>query len=198
MIKINLLPEAKVAIARKPSVIPAGIPSENLNNYFIIGFLVLGLILGGYMWLSQHTKKVKLQAKVQSAKERAEALKPYIDQVNNYEKRKKKLEDKLKLITDLRANQEGPVHIMDELASLVPDLLWLTSLELKGNKMEIKGNAFNPSSIAEFLQRLDESDYFDEPSLKEMKESKDYNSFSLSVTFSYTPQQALQKTEKES
>lgn len=198
MIKINLLPEAKVSIARKPSVIPTGIPSENLNNYFIIGFLILGLIVAGYMWFSQQAKKTKLQAKVQSAKEQAEVLKPYIDQVNNFEKRKKKLEDKLKLITDLRANQEGPVHIMDELASLIPDLLWLTSLELKGNRMEIKGNAFNPSSIAEFLQRLDESPYFDEPFLKEMKELKDYNSFSLSVTFSYTPQQTLQKTEKES
>lgn len=198
MIKINLLPEAKVALARKPAVIPAGIPAENINNYLIIGFLVLGLILGGYLWFSKQAKKVKLQARVQSAREQAEALKPYIEQVNNFEKRKKKLEDKLKLITDLRANQEGPVHIMDELASLIPDLLWLTSLNLKGNTMEIKGNAFNPSSIAEFLQRLDESPYFDEPSLKEMKETKDYNTFSLSVTFSFSPQKEVQKTKEVS
>lgn len=198
MIKINLLPEAKVALARKPAVIPSGIAAENLNNYIIIGFLVLGVILGGYLWFSKQAKKAKLQARVQSAREQAEALKPYIEQVNDFEKRKKKLEDKLKLITDLRANQEGPVHIMDELASLVPDLLWLTSLNLKGTTMEIKGNAFNPSSIAEFLQRLDESPYFDEPSLKEMKETKDYNTFSLSVSFSFSPQKEAQKTKEVS
>lgn len=189
MIKINLLPEAKVALARKPVAIPAGVPAEKINNFILLGFLILGVLIGGWLWFSNHTKKVKLQAKVQTAREQANALKPYIDQVNEFEKRKSKLETKLKIITDLRANQEGPVHIMDELASLVPDLLWLTSLNLKGNTMEIKGNAFNPSSIAEFLQRLDESPYFDEPSLKEMKEEKDYNSFSLTVTFTFTPQQ---------
>lgn len=198
MIKINLLPEAKVALARKPAAIPAGIPAENLNNYLIIGFLVLGLLIGGYLWFSHQAKKTKLEAKVQNAREQAEALKPYIEQVNDFEKRKKELEDKLKLITDLRSNQEGPVHLMDELASLIPDLLWLTSLEMKGNTMEIKGNAFNPSSIAEFLQRLDESPYFEEPSLKEMRESKDYNTFSLSVTFSFSPKQKPEKVQKTS
>lgn len=198
MIKINLLPEAKVALARKPAVVPAGIPAENLNNYLIIGFLVLGLLIGGYLWFSHQTKKSKLEAKVQDARQQAEALKPFIEQVNDFEKRKKELEDKLKLITDLRSNQEGPVHLMDELASLVPDLLWLTSLEMKGNTMEIKGNAFNPSSIAEFLQRLDESPYFDEPSLKEMKESKDFNTFSLTVGFSFSPKQEAPKIEKTS
>jgi len=198
MIKINLLPEAKVALARKPAVIPSGISAENFNNYIIIGFLVLGVLIGGWLWFSNQSKKIKLQAKVQSAREQAAALKPYIDQVNEFEKRKAKLEAKLKLITDLRSNQEGPVHILDELASLVPDLLWLTSINLKGNTMEIKGNAFNPSSVAEFLQRLDESPYFDEPSLKEMKEAKDYNSFSLTVNFSYTPREEVKKEEKVS
>jgi type IV pilus assembly protein PilN len=198
MIKINLLPEAKVALARKPAVIPSGISAENFNNYIIIGFLVLGVLIGGWLWFSNQSKKIKLQAKVQSAREQAAALKPYIDQVNDFEKRKAKLEAKLKLITDLRSNQEGPVHILDELASLVPDLLWLTSINLKGNTMEIKGNAFNPSSVAEFLQRLDESPYFDEPSLKEMKEAKDYNSFSLTVNFSYTPREEVKKEEKVS
>jgi len=198
MIKINLLPEAKVALARKPAVIPSGISAENFNNYIIIGFLVLGVLIGGWLWFSNQSKKIKLQAKVQSAREQAAALKPYIDQVNDFEKRKAKLEAKLKLITDLRSNQEGPVHILDELASLVPDLLWLTSINLKGNTMEIKGNAFNPSSVAEFLQRLDESPYFDEPSLKEMKEAKDYNSFSLTVNFSYTPIEEVKKEEKVS
>ncbi len=197
MIKINLLPEAKVALARKPAVIPTGVPLENLNNYIIIGFLILGILIGGWLWFSNQSKKIKLSAKVQSAKEQAEALKPFIDQVNDFEARKAKLEKKLTIIKDLRANQEGPVHIMDELASLIPDLLWLTDLTLKGNTMEIKGNTFNPNSVAEFLQRLSESPYFEEPSLKEMKEAKDYNTFSLTVNFSFVPKKEQQKEEKK-
>lgn len=196
MIKINLLPEAKVALARKPAVIPTGVPLENLNNYIILAFLILGILIGGWLWFSNQSKKIKLNAKVQSAREQAEALKPFIDQVNDFEARKAKLEKKLTIIKDLRANQEGPVHIMDELASLIPDLLWLTDLSLKGNIMEIKGNAFNPSSVAEFLQRLSESPYFEEPSLKEMKEEKDYNTFSLTINFSFVPKEQ-QKEEKK-
>lgn len=187
MIKINLLPEAKVELARRPAVIPAAVPAENVNNYIIIGFFIIGVLLSGYLWFSKYNAKKKLEGRVFAAKQEAEALKTYIEQVNRYENNKQQLEKKLKLIQELRANQAGPVHIMDEIASLVPDLLWLTDLTLKGKTIEIKGNVFNPNAVAEFLQRLDESPYFDEPTLKEMKEQRGYHSFSLTVGYTFSP-----------
>ncbi len=196
MIKINLLPEAKVALARKPAIIPAAVPAENINNYLLIGFLVLGVLIGGYLWLSKNSKKAQLQAKVQEAEQQRDSLKQFIDQVNEFEKKKQNLEKKLSIIEELRANQAGPVHIMDEIASLIPDLLWLTSIDWKGTKLEIKGNVFNPNAVSEFLQRLDESPYFYEPILKEVKEVKDYYNFSLSVDFTFTPQQKAGEGKK--
>jgi type IV pilus assembly protein PilN len=114
-------------------------------------------------------------------------LEPIIAQVNKFKARKEQLEQKLNLINELRANQEGPVHLLDELANLVPDLLWLDAAVIKGRSLEMKGFALSPNAVAEFLQRLDESEYFKEPSLKEMKETKEAHSFALTVGFTYTP-----------
>lgn len=187
MIKINLLPEAKVAAKGRAEGAGGGVSGDNLNNILIIGLVVGGLLVGGYLTLMKFNKKRSLNAQIKAAQEEYNRLEPIIAQVNKFKVRKEQLEQKLNLINDLRANQEGPVHLLDELASLIPDLLWLESGGVKGRVMELKGSALSPNAVAEFLQRLDESEYFKEPSLKDMKEAKDAHSFNLTVGFTYTP-----------
>jgi type IV pilus assembly protein PilN len=195
MIKINLLPEAKVAAKGRAEAAGGGIAGDNLNTILIIGFVVGGLLVGGYLSLMKYNKTRSLNAQIKAAQEEYIRLEPIIIQVNKFKARKLQLEQKLNLINELRANQEGPVHILDELADLVPDLLWLESAVVKGRTMELKGFALSPNAVAEFLQRLDESKdpakgekkYFKDPSLKEMKETKDAHSFQLTVGFTYTP-----------
>jgi len=187
MIKINLLPEAKVAAKGRAEGTGGGVSGDNLNNILIIGLVVGGLLVGGYLTLMKFNKVRSLNAQIKAAQEEYNRLAPIIEQVNKFKARKEQLEQKLNLINDLRANQEGPVHLLDELANLIPDLLWLESATIKGRVLEMKGFALSPNAVAEFLQRLDESQYFKEPSLKEMKETKDAHSFNLTVGFTYTP-----------
>ena len=187
MIKINLLPEAKIAAKGRAEGGGGGVSGDNLNNILIIGLVVGGLLIGGYLTLMKFNKKRSLNAQIKAAQEEFNRLEPIIAQVNTFKARKEQLEQKLNLINELRANQEGPVHLLDELADLVPDLLWIDQGVVKGRSLELKGFALNPNAVAEFLQRLDESPYFKEPSLKEMKETKEAHSFNLTVGFTYTP-----------
>lgn len=195
MIKINLLPEAKIAARGRAEGTGGGLSGDNLNTIIIIGLVVGGLLIGGYLALMKFNKTRSLNAQIKAAQEEYIRLEPIIEQVNKFKARKLQLEQKLNLINELRANQEGPVHLLDELADLVPDLLWIDSMIVKGRVMELKGFALSPNSVAEFLQRLDEpkdaskgeAKYFKEPSLKEMKEVKEAHSFSLTVGFTYTP-----------
>jgi len=196
MIKINLLPEAKVAAKGRAEGGGGGVSGDNLNNILIIGLVVGGLLIGGYLTLMKFNKKRSLNAQIKAAQEEYNRLEPIIAQVNKFKARKEQLELKLNLINELRANQEGPVHLLDELADLIPDLLWLDSSVIKGRTLEMKGFALSPNAVAEFLQRLDESEYFKEPSLKEMKETKQAHSFNLSVGFTYTPGREPVEEEK--
>jgi Tfp pilus assembly protein PilN len=197
MIKINLLPEAKVAAKGRAEGGGGGVAADNLNNILIIGLVVGGLLVGGYLTLMKFNKKRSLDAQIKAAQEEYNRLAPIIEQVNKFKIRKEQLEQKLNLIKDLRAIQEGPVHLLDEIADLVPDLLWFDQATVKGRILEVKGFALSPNAVAEFLQRLDESDYFKEPSLKEMKETKVAHSFQLSVGFTYTPGKESVEEETE-
>lgn len=188
MIKINLLPEAKVSVARRPeSAAAAGVGGMDLNTILIIGLLVAGLLVSGYLTLMKYNKKKNIQAQIKAAQEEYQRLLPIIEQVKKFKARKEQLEKKLNLINELRANQEGPVHLLDELADLVPDLLWLDNVSIRGTTMDIKGQALSPNAVAEFLQRLDDSDYFSEPNLRSMNEVTNAHAFNLVCTFTYTP-----------
>jgi len=187
-IKINLLPEAKATTARRPEAAAAGgVGGMDLNTILIIALLVAGLLVSGYLTLMKYNKKKNIQAQIKAAQEEYQRLLPIIEQVKKFKARKEQLEKKLNLINELRANQEGPVHLLDELADLVPDLLWLENVSIRGNTMEVKGQALSPNAVAEFLQRLDDSQYFSEPSLRSMNEVSNAHSFNLVCNFTYTP-----------
>jgi len=187
-IKINLLPEAKVSMARRPEAAAAtGVGGMDLNTILIIGLLAAGVLVSGYLTLMKYNKKKNVQAQINAAQEEYQRLLPIIEQVKKFKARKEQLEKKLNLINELRANQEGPVHLLDELADLVPDLLWLDNMNIKGSTMEIRGKALSPNAVAEFLQRLDDSPYFSEPSLRSMQEVANAHTFNLVCQFTYTP-----------
>ena len=188
MIKINLLPEAKATTARRPeAAAAAGVGGMDLNTILIIALLVAGLLVSGYLTLMKYNKKKNIQAQIKAAQEEYQRLLPIIEQVKKFKIRKEQLEKKLNLINELRANQEGPVHLLDEMADLVPDLLWLDNVGIRGTTMEVRGQALSPNAVAEFLQRLDDSIYFSEPSLRSMQEVANAHSFNLVCTFTYTP-----------
>jgi len=187
MIKINLLSEAKVTLIRRPEGPPKGMGGLDLINILIIGLLGAGLLVSGYLWWAKYSKKKEVQAQIHAASEEYKRLEPIIENVKKFKARKEQLEKKLNLINELRANQEGPVHLLDELADLVPDLLWLENVTIHGRTMDIRGQALSPNAVAEFLQRLDDSPYFSEPTLSSMQEAQNTHSFSLTCQFTYTP-----------
>jgi type IV pilus assembly protein PilN len=187
MIKINLLSEAKVTLVRRPEEAPKGVGGVELNNILIIALLGVGLLASGYLYWSKYSRKKDVQAQIHAASEEYKRLEPIIENVKKFKARKEQLEKKLNLINELRANQEGPVHLLDELADLVPDLLWLENVTIHGRTMDIRGQALSPNAVAEFLQRLDDSPYFSEPTLSSMQETQSTHTFSLTCQFTYTP-----------
>lgn len=188
MIKINLLPEAKVQRVQRAPLITLGL--TDLNNYILVGCLVVGLgVVGVTYWrLSSRLGAINQELTVNRAE--YERLKPIIAEVENFKQRNAELKHRIEVIEELKGNQYGPVRIMDEVSKAVPDLLWLERMTLAGRTVGIQGKALNETAVANFIANLAASPFFGEPSLRIMtQDQQGVFSFDLSCGFTYTPAQ---------
>ena len=161
MIRINLLSEAKVVAARKRApLIPTG---ARLNNFLFFGAFGLGLAYVIVMGLMLLSRRSQLNEEIVKARLEADRLKSIIEEVKEYEDKKASLEAKIQLINALKTNQKGPVRLMDEISKALPDLVWLTVLDVSGNQITMRGKTLSPNAVATYLENLKKSPFFAEP-----------------------------------
>jgi len=166
VIRINLLTEAKAAAARKKtSVIPTG---AKLNNLVFIGGLALGVLYLAVMGFLRINERRRLDTEIGKARIEADRLKSIIEEVKGYEIKKASLEEKIDLINRLKTNQKGPVRLMDEISRALPDLVWLSGVEVAGNSVTVRGKTLSPNAVATYLENLKKSPFFAEPVFKNL------------------------------
>ncbi len=185
MIRINLLTEAKAAAAKKKG--PALPTGAKLNNLIVIGGLALGLIYIASMYLVLTSRRRGLDEEIGKAREEVARLKSIIEEVKSYEDKKKSLEEKISLINNLKTNQRGPVRLMDEVSKALPDLVWLTELQVKENLLTLKGRTLSPNAVATYLENLKKSPFFAEPVFKNLgRENGPQGIYSWEMTVIFT------------
>ncbi len=195
MIKINLLSEGRPKVSKARVGLPStsGLSDEPANLWLIIG-LVLGLlVIGGRYFLLQSEIDQKNEEIVEVQRE-VDELRAIIAEVEQFEARKAELEHKITVINDLKANQRGPVEIMDHISRALPEMLWLNRMQAKGTGVSLNGHAFNTNAVANLIDNLDEVDKFAEPVLKDAAWRNGIYNFV--VNFTFDPSAA--KTNKES
>lgn len=144
MIKINLLPVRQVKKRE------AG--KQILVLYAV---LLLGALLGNWFWWSsRNSAKEEMVKKVRATDAKIKELERIIGEVNNINKRKKELEDKLAVLNELRRGRSGPVRILDALAEATPKKVWLKEFDEKGGQVKLTGTAFSHEDVAEFMRGL--------------------------------------------
>lgn len=190
MIRINLLTEAKAAAVRKKA--PAVPTGARLNNLLFFGGFGLGLlyvVIAGLTLLSQRSR---LDEEIAKARLEADRLKSIIEEVKQYEDKKASLEAKIQLINALKTNQKGPVRLMDEISKAIPDLVWLTNLEVAANQITMRGKALSPNAVATYLENLKKSPFFAEPVFKLLgRDAGSQGTYSWEMTLTFNPAAAL-------
>ena len=150
MIEINLLP---VREARRKADI----------RELAMQIALLLLITGGAIGVvhSRQADDIALAgARVAQMQNDIEQFKPQLEQVAAFRKQKARLEKKIDVIDGLDRARSGPVRILTELSTRIPERLWLTSLEAKGTGLTLKGESLDNEIVAHFLRSLGESEYF--------------------------------------
>jgi len=127
MIRINLIAEKKAGapkVAKKSSRQPTWVQ----DNVILI---VAGLIAIGLAAYLFHTVKKELEAKVQEKAELQKtynSLKIWETKKEEFEIRRQLLIEKIQKISDLKENRDGPVKLMEDVANVLPESVWLASI----------------------------------------------------------------------
>jgi type IV pilus assembly protein PilN len=166
MIKINLLSEGKRAV-RKAKPATSLLEGKDIGQYLLALALVAGALVAAWFWWSLKQKIADQKEEISIAQAEVEALGAVIKEVEEYKAKKAELERKIGIINDLKANQKGPVRVMDYVSKALPELLWLDRMTMNATTINLEGRAFNTNAVAAFIENLDKVPEFEEPTLRD-------------------------------
>ncbi len=190
MIRINLLP---FRLARK---------KENIRRQISIFFLLIlftGLIL---FWFAMHMNE-QIQTVQEETNRVNQQISKYKERANRVVKIKKDLKilnEKLAVVSSLGKQQDKQIILFDALTELiVPERMWIESLDTDDHSLKLKGIAFDNQTIADFMRKLEASPLFTKVDLKsaKLKMFKGDNMLKAFDLFCIKAQPVQENTEKQ-
>jgi type IV pilus assembly protein PilN len=189
MIRINLLGRTR------PKATRTSVPIEATLQYVLLAIALIaaaGILYGHYLLLDRENNKYLADIQKQTGeKARLEQLK---QQVDNFEKQKAVLQQRISVIEQLQRNRTGGQELLDAIANTVSrtDTLWLNSVDRKGDSLTIVGSAGSINAVANYITQLKRSGYFQQVEIKESHQdtnNKDVEifAFTLTATFGLPP-----------
>lgn len=188
MIRINLLS------VEKPIAATASGPKFSLNISEKAGPIAALFVLAGcsgyialdYLRLQQ--QDAALHQELIAARAEKARLQPVLREIERFETQKRDLQQRVNLIEELRQNQVGPVHMLDQISRSLPDRLWLLNMKQTGSDVTLDGKTSTLSSLADFVANLEASGYFTKPveitnSEEEKAGDTDLIKFTVKATF---------------
>lgn len=150
MAKINLLPWRQAY-------------REEKKREFIgiIVAIVMMALLGAYAWVASVQSAIENQnARNQLLQQEIAKLDAQVKEISEIKKVRDDLLARIKVITDLEGTRPVIVRYFDEMVRAIPDGVWLTSIDRKGDLVTIEGVAESYNRIASFLRNLEASEWY--------------------------------------
>jgi type IV pilus assembly protein PilN len=158
MIRINLLGGER-KVAKKAVIFDVG----KQLTFACSLVLVLAAAGVGYWYYSLQQRSQQVDKDIVAAQQEQLRLQSIIREVNDFEKRRAELQQRVGLIEQLRSGQSVPVQILDTVSKSVPEMLWLTDLEQKGNDITIQGQSTTLISLSDFVGNLGSTPLLQKP-----------------------------------
>jgi type IV pilus assembly protein PilN len=92
-----------------------------------------------------------------------------IKQISELKARRQQLVERMRIIQDLQGNRPISGRIFDQLARTLPDGVYFTEVKMSGKTLSITGAAESNNRVSDLMRNLDASNWFDAPSLTEVK-----------------------------
>jgi type IV pilus assembly protein PilN len=162
MIRVNLLGAERPTKKSKKQKAPSAPSAPGAVQAYLILALFGGgaLVLCAALYWYQSSKLHRLDTDIAAAQQRQKELQAIKAQVDALEAKRATFQRKVDLIERLKADQSGPVHLVDEISKALPDFVWLTNLEQTGDNVKLMGQGNGLTSVADFISALQRSGWF--------------------------------------
>lgn len=156
MIRVNLLEgtaEQRVSVQKTKVAAKRGQQIFMLLSALVIAMVALGI---DYLWVSRAHAAAK--ADFEREQEQSLQLEADIKRKDQLENELKQLEERIKLIKQLRAEQKGPVAFLSAINERMPGGqadFKLLSVTQKGTRLQIIGASANQQVVADFARQLE-------------------------------------------
>ena len=184
MTRINLLPWRENRRLEK-----------NKNFYVALG-LCMAIAAGiGFSGMRFADDKVNFQTK-RNDRLKAEILllAEELKAIRKLEETKDDLLARIEIIQELQGKRPQIVHTFQEIATRIPDGIYLTSMkQTDQDLLELEGRADSNARVSTLMRQMDSSDYFTKPELKSITSEEN----SIISTFKLNLQQQRQNNKAE-
>jgi type IV pilus assembly protein PilN len=181
MIRINLLAAERPVAGKKKAA--ASAPGAT-QAYLLLGLFVGGAILASAgLYFYKQSQIQDLDTKIAAAQERQRQLQDIKRQVDDLEKKRATFQRKVDLIEQLKSEQSGPVHMLDEISKQLPEFVWLSGLQQNGPQVILSGQSNSLTAVADFILALQRSGWFPTVDLTSTTEENNIVTFALDARF---------------
>jgi len=180
MIRINLLPGPRAKAIKQQMDVRAEMAGG-------LGLVALTIVVCMFYSGVLEREIESIQLDKQGKETQLAVLKEKVKQVEDFENRKKLLEEKNRIIEQLEKSRAGPVRVLDHVSqSLDPLKLWLVRLNVRGNDVELEGRALSNDDVVEFVNNLRRTNFFTNILLQESRAGTEakFNLYQFRLNFS--------------
>ncbi|CCQ10814.1 Type IV pilus biogenesis protein PilN [Pseudoalteromonas luteoviolacea B = ATCC 29581] len=153
---INLLPwreQQRQASKKRFMALIGGLVIGTFFSMFVLGSLYASMRDG------QNIKNAFLDQEIA-------LLDAQIQEINELNKKKENLQQRMKLIEELQSNRNLGTQLIDEIARVVPAGIYLTSLERKGKMIKVVGRSESNNRLSTMLRNVESSYLLEKPALQ--------------------------------
>jgi Tfp pilus assembly protein PilN len=157
MIKVNLL-DSVTDRAKGVAAVETRVSSPKAQTLLLAVVVAAILSLGmAYDYMSARGEHSNAEAELVKQNQIKDKMKLVLTEQADLEKKNKEVESRINAIQKLRASQQGPSAILNEIKERVETIpgLYLESVEQKGNDLVIKGGSPNETSVTRLGQSLE-------------------------------------------
>ena len=144
MILINLLPHREAARKRRREMFYAALGASAFG----------GLVVAGAIWLWYSAQISSQQNRNQILSTEIKRLDNQIKDIASLQEEINALRARQQAVEDLQADRNMPVHLLNELVRLLPDGVYLTSMQQNGQTVSLAGVAQSNERVSELLRNL--------------------------------------------
>lgn len=145
---------------------------EELKKEFLVisaGFAVFAILIVFFWQLILSTSISNQQARNHYLEENIKDLDKQVQEIAQLREEKKRLVERMQVIQSLQGDRPAIVHIFDELVRTLPDGVYYSLIDRKGNTISLNGTAESNNRVSSLMRQLNASEWFSNPTLKMVK-----------------------------